>query len=206
VQLVSEEPCVERLPATSFVAHTYQICDEHVVMYLRVTGSRRRMAGYRPAKASCRRTQLCAPAPAALLLYDTVEVSHRGVTFGVEDNMHVLGSADNTKFCYRLVRADNQLHAGPHAVNEALARARVARTAGAEYGPPLGRVDSALEAQPGSAGTAPGHRRLAPRCVVILGVAHRVVLSAQDRPLVVADRVGAHHPHPRHRAAPSPPI
>ena len=93
---------------------------------------------------------------------------------------------------------------GPHAVHEALAAIWVACAAGAENGPPLVKVDFALEAEPGGAGTAPGHRRLTSGRVVLEGVAHWVVLPAKDRALVVADRVGAHHPHPSHRPAPSP--
>jgi hypothetical protein len=148
--------------------------------------------------------QLCAPAPAALVLYNTVEVGHGGIALGVEDRVHVLGAADNAQLCYRFVRADNELHPWPHAVHEALAAVRVACATGAEDRPPLGKVDFAVEAKKRCAGTAPGHGSLASRCVVLKDVADRVVLPAKDGPLVIADRVGAHHPHPRHWQAPSP--
>ena len=75
-----------------FVAHPDQICDQDMIVDLGVTGSCRRMAGHGPGEAFCWRTQLRTPAPPALVLYDIVEVAHRGVTLGVEDRVHVLGA------------------------------------------------------------------------------------------------------------------
>ena len=61
VEVVAEEPCVERFPPASFVAHTDQICDQDVVVDLGVTGSCRRMAGHRPGEAFCWCAQLSRP-------------------------------------------------------------------------------------------------------------------------------------------------
>jgi len=144
MEVVAEQPCIEGFPAAPFVAHAYQIRDEHMIVDLGVTGSCRRMAGHSPGKPFCSRTQLCTPAPAALLLYDVVEVSHCGVTFRVDDLVHVLGAPYHTELCYRFVRADNELHARPHAAHEPLAALGVAYIARAEHGPPLIDVDLAL--------------------------------------------------------------
>jgi hypothetical protein len=92
MEMVAEQPGVQRLPAASFVVHTDQICDEDMVVDLRVACAGRLVTGNRPGEAFCWRPQLCTPAPAALVLYDLVEVAHCGVTFGVEDRMHVLGA------------------------------------------------------------------------------------------------------------------
>ena len=104
MEVVAEQPGVERLPAAPFVAHTYQIRDQHMIVDLGVTGSCRRMAGHGPGEAFRRCPQLCPPPPAALLLYDLVEVGHRGVALGVEDRVHVLGPADHAQLGYRFVR------------------------------------------------------------------------------------------------------
>jgi hypothetical protein len=81
-----------------------------------------------------------------LLLYDRVEVAHRGVALGVEDHVHVLGAPYHTELCDRFVRADNELHARAHAVDKALAAVGVACATCAEHRPPLADVDFALEA------------------------------------------------------------
>ena len=163
VEVVAEQPGVQRFPAASFVAHTYQICDQDMVVDLGVTGSCRRMAGHGPGEAFCRRPQLCTPAPAALLLYDLVEVAHRGVTFGVEDRVHVLGPADHAQLCYRFVRADNELHARPHAVT------RDAR-------PPSGGVRHLCRTRPSTRRCPPrrrGRARAAPAPPQAIGVSPR---------------------------------
>jgi hypothetical protein len=204
VEVVAEQPGVQRFPPASFVAHTDQICDQDVVVNLRVTSAGRRMTGNGPGEAFCRRTQLGTPAPATLVLYNTVEVAHCGVTFGVEDLVHVLGPADHTQLRYRFVRAYDELHAGSHAVHETLAALGVAGAASAKDRPPLVDVHLAVEAEAGRASAAPSHWRLTSGRVVLESTADGVVAPAQDRAFVVADRVGAHHPHPRHRSAPSP--
>ena len=95
VEVVAEQPGVQRFPTASFVVHTYQICDQDMIVDLRVTGPCRRMTGHRPGEAFCRRAQLCTPAPAALVLHNPVEVGHCGDAFRVEDRVHVLGAADH---------------------------------------------------------------------------------------------------------------
>jgi hypothetical protein len=67
-----------------------------------------------------------------------------------------------------------------------------------EHGPVVGEVDLALQAEQHTPRAAPGHRRLAARGVVLDRGGDRVVTAARDGVLVIFDRVGPHHPHPRH--------
>jgi hypothetical protein len=115
--------------------------------------------------------------------------------------MHVLGPADHPQLGHRLVRTDDDLHAWPHATDQALAAERVVGPACGEDRSPLGHVHFAVEPKPRSAGAAPGHGRLTSGRVVVERPGHRVVAPAGHGVLVVADRAGAHHPHPRHSAA-----
>ena len=62
-------------------------------------------------------------------------------------------------------------------------------------------VTSPSQAEAGGAGATPAQRGLAPRPVVVQGLAGMIVLAAQDRRLVVGDLVDAHRPEPRHGAA-----
>ena len=200
VEVVTEQPGVEALPAASLVAHAHDVGDEHVVVDLGVAGPGRRMAGHRPGEPRGRGADLGAAATAASVHDDLVEVGHGGVALGVDDLVHVLGPADHAQLCHRLVRADHDLHARPHAADQALAAERVVSPAGGEDGSPLVQVHFAVQAQPRRARAAPGHGRLTSGRVVVERPGHRVVAPAGHGVLVVADRADAHHPHPRHSA------
>ncbi len=68
---------------------------------------------------------------------------------------------------------------------------------GAEQRPKVAQVHFAFQTEQSCARAAPGHRRLTPGGVVVEGVGHRIVAPAGHGVLVVGDRVGPHHPHPR---------
>ena len=165
-------------------------------MDLGVASPGRGVAGRGPSEAVGRCPHLRPSPPPALLLYDLVQVGHRGVALGVEDQVHVLGPADHAQLGYRLVRGYDQLHARPQAVHEPLAAVGVAGAPGAEDRPPLVEVNFAIQAERGGAGPAPHHGCLTSGGVVVERVADRVVPALEDGVLVVADRLGAHHPHP----------
>ena len=50
---------------------------------------------------------------------------------------------------------------------------------------------------------APHHRRFAVGGVILEGVAKPVIPALEDAVFVVADRLGAHHPHPSQPGTPS---
>ena len=137
------------------VAHAHDVGDKHVVVDLGVAGPGRRMAGHRPGEPFGRGADLGAAATAASVHDDLVEVGHGGVPLGVDDLVHVLGPADHAQLCHRLVRTDDDLHARPHAADQALAAERVVSPAGGEDGSPLVQVHFAVQAQPRRAGAAP---------------------------------------------------
>jgi hypothetical protein len=68
----------------------------------------------------------------------------------------------------------------------------------AEEGPVISEVHLAVQAQRSTSRASPGHRSLSARGVVLAGGSDRVVTAAGDGVLVIFDRVGSHHPHPRH--------
>jgi hypothetical protein len=118
--------------------------------------------------------------------------------------VHVLGPADHAQLGHGLVGGDDQLHARPAGVHQALARRRVDSTAGAVDGLVLGLGHSTHQAEGSGAGAAPHQRRLAPGGVVGQGLAGVVVGPVQHRVAVVGHRVRTHHPHPRHGLLPKP--
>jgi hypothetical protein len=112
-----------------------------------------------------------------LLLDDLVQVCERCLRLDIKQGMHVLSAADDAQFGDRFVRADHELHSRPHAVHETLAALWVTCPAGAEDGPPLVKGDFALQAERGGAGPAPDHGCLTSGCVIVEGIANRVVAA-----------------------------
>ena len=77
------------------------------------------------------------------------------------------------------------------------------RTTDAEEGSVVCDVDFAVQAQRSTSRASPGQRSLSARGVVLARGSDRVVTAAGDGVLVIFDRVGSHHPHPRHAHHPS---
>ncbi len=96
------------------------------------------------------------------------------------------------------MRGDHELQTGTQAAHETPAGARVVGTTDAEEGPVISDVHLTGQAEQPAPGASPGHRSLSSRGVVLTGGSDRVVTAAGDGVLVVVDRVGSHHPHPRH--------
>jgi hypothetical protein len=115
--------------------------------------------------------------------------------------MHVIGPAGHAEQRQRLVRGDHQLKPRPRRADELVAGQRVPEPARAERQPVRLRGHLAVQAEAGRAGAAPPQRRLAPRPVVVQGLAGVIVRPPQDRRLVIGDLVDAHRPEPRHDAA-----
>ena len=137
VEVVPQQAGVEALPATPFVTHLHDVCHQDVVMDLRVASPGGGVAGHGPGQAVGRRPHLRPSAPPALLLYDLVQVRHRGLSFGIQDQVHVVGPADDSQLGHRLVRGNDQLHPRPQAVHEPLAPLGMASATGSEDRPPL---------------------------------------------------------------------
>jgi hypothetical protein len=204
VEMVTQLPGVQALPAAPLVAHGHDIGHQDMVVDLGVAGSRRRMARHRPGEASGGGALLGAASTAAAVHHDLVQVGHGGVPFGVDDQVHVLGPADHPELGHRLMRAHHKFKARAQTGDQALAAQRVVRPAGAEDRSPLVQVHFSVQAQPRRPGPAPRHRCLAPGGVVIESAGHGVVAPPGHGVLMVAHGVEPHHPHPRHR--PPPPL
>jgi hypothetical protein len=101
------------------------------------------------------------------------------------------------------VRGNHELEARTQAADETPTGTGVMGATDAEHGPVVSEVDLALQAEQPTSGTAPAHRSLASRGVVLGRGGDRVIAAAGDGVLVIVDRVGSHHPHPRHAHTPS---
>jgi hypothetical protein len=99
---------------------------------------------------------------------------------------------------HRLVGGHHQLHPRALGVDHPCPRGGVSGSARAVDGAVLGVGDIAHQAQGLGTGAAPCQRRLAPAGVVGQGLARVVAGAGNDGLAVVVDRVGSHHPHPRH--------
>jgi hypothetical protein len=140
----------------------------------------------------------------ASFAHQLVEVLEGGVPLGVEDGVHVVGSADDAEFGDRLVGADDEFHAGSPHVGESYPGVGISRAARTEDGVVVPRLDRPGQAEQSGASAAPAQWGFAATAVVVEGRAGVVVAPTQHGGLVVGDRLGAHHLHERHRSLPRP--
>ena len=200
--MLSPQGGVGRLPPSPGVVHAHEVGHQHVVMGAGIAGPGGGVPGRgvgEPFGGGAHRRP--AP-PSAHAAGDVVEVGQGGVTLGVHDGVHVLGPADDAKLGDGLVGGDHQLHARAGGTDQPVPGGRVTGPAGTEQSLVLVLGHGALEAQGIRSPAAPDQRRLAPGGVVGQRLTGMVVAPGQHGGAVVGDRVGAHHPHPRHRRQP----
>jgi hypothetical protein len=119
------------------------------------------------------RGRLAPPAPH--LPGDVVQVSQRGVAFGVHDRVHFLRPADHPELSHALVSGDHDLHAGPARLDEPFTGARVPGPARAEERLVALRRHRAVEAERDCPRAAPDQWCLAPGGVVLHSQAGMVI-------------------------------
>ena len=204
MDVLADERRVGSLPSASFVEHGGDVGDEDVVVGARVAGASRGVAGVGVDEATGRGRRRRSTPAATSLAHQLFEVLEGGVALGVEDGVHVVGSADDAELGDRLVGADDEFHPGSFGVGESDPGVGIGRATGAEDGLVVPRVDRSGQAEQPGAPPAPAQWGLAPAAVVVEGRAGVVVAPAEHGGLVVGDRLGAHHAHERHRSLPRP--
>ena len=202
MNVITDEGGVGSLPPATAVEHGGDVGDEDVVVRARVAGSGRGVPGVGVEQSPGGRRHRCAAPSAAALRDHLVEVVERGLAFGVEDGVHVVGPADHAQLGHRLVGTDDQLHARPLRDGESEPGVGVGGTAGSVDGLVVLRLDRARQAEERRSSATPAERGLTTTAVVLESSAGVVVASAEHGGLVVGDGVCAHHAEERHRSLP----
>ncbi len=178
---------VETFPAADVVEHLHHVRHQHMVVWVRVPGPGRGVAGTAVDQPRRRRPHLAlAPSP-TLSGHPGVEEREGGVGLGIKDPVHVIGPADHPQHGDGLVRGDDEFETRALRGDEPCPQHRVTGAALGEHRP-VGLVgDGAGQAQPRCPPTTPGHGRLAPGAVVGESLAREVIRPIQHRVPVIPD-------------------